>query len=77
MDLIAALSPIVQYVVLPVAAFVWATHVKVQAHRTEIAVINSELKAIKEARDRAETGMMRTIEAIFAKLDSIEAALRK
>lgn len=74
MDLI---DLILRYAVLPVGGFVWALHTKVQLHATEIAVMRSQLDASKDAHDRELRDMKKTIDAIFAKLDSIEAALRK
>ena len=68
---------ILRYAVLPVGGFVWALHTKVQVHATEIAVMRSQLDASKDAHDRELRDMKKTIDAIFAKLDSIEAALRK
>ena len=66
-----------KYVVLPVGAFVWMLHMKLQGHSTDLAVMKAQIDASKEAHDREFKEMRRTIDAIFAKLDSIEAALRK
>lgn len=66
-----------KYVVVPVGAFVWMLHNRQQAHATELAVMRAQIDASKEAHDREFKEMRRTIDAIFAKLDSIEAALRK
>jgi hypothetical protein len=68
---------ILRYAVVPVSGFVWTLHLKVQAHATEIAVMRSQIDAGKDAHDRELRDMKKTIDAIFAKLDSIEAALRK
>lgn len=66
-----------KYVVVPVGAFLWAVHTKVQGHATDLAVMRAQIEASKEAHDREFREMRRTIDAIFTKLDSIEAALRK
>lgn len=66
-----------KYVILPVGGFVWMMHNKLQAQSTEIAVMKTEMAAAKEARNVAEAKMEKTVDAIFAKLDSIEQALRK
>lgn len=66
-----------KYVVLPVGAFVWMLHMKLQGQSTDLAVMKAQIEASKEAHDREFKEMRRTIDAIFAKLDSIEAALRK
>ena len=71
------LDLILKYVVFPVAGFVWLMHNKVQAHSTKLAVMEAQIEAGKEAHDREFREMRRTIDAIFAKLDSIEQALRK
>lgn len=66
-----------RYIVVPVGAFVWVLHNRVQSHATDLAVMKAQIEAGKEAHDREFKEMRRTIDAIFAKLDSIEAALRK
>ena len=66
-----------KYVVVPVGAFVWMLHNRQQSHATELAVMSAKIEAGKEAHDREFKEMRRTIDAIFVKLDSIEAALRK
>lgn len=71
------LNLILQYAVLPVGGFVWSLHMRVQTLHTENAVMKTEMAAAKEARTIAEAKMEKTVDAIFAKLDSIEQALRK
>ena len=71
------LDLILQYAVLPVGGFVWSLHMRVQSLMTESAVMKTEMAAAKEARNLAEAKMEKTVDAIFAKLDSIEQALRK
>lgn len=71
------LDLILQYAVLPVSGFVWSLHMRVQNLTTENAVMKTEMAAAKEARNLAEAKMEKTVDAIFAKLDSIEQALRK
>jgi hypothetical protein len=66
-----------KYVVLPVAGFAWMMHNKLTTHATDLAVLKAQAEAQKTAHDRELKDMKRTVEAIFAKLDSIEAALRK
>lgn len=66
-----------KYVVLPVGAFVWMLHNKQQVHSTELAVLKAQAEGQKDAHDRELKDMKKTVDAIFAKLDSIEAALRK
>jgi F0F1-type ATP synthase membrane subunit b/b' len=66
-----------KYVVLPLGAFVWGMHTKISRHGTDIEVLKAKAEAQKDAHDREFKEMRRTIDAIFSKLDSIEAALRK
>jgi hypothetical protein len=66
-----------KYVILPVGGFVWMMHMKLQTHTTDLAVLKAQSEAQKDAHDRELKDMKKTVDAIFAKLDSIEAALRK
>jgi len=66
-----------KYVVLPLGAFVWGMHTKISRQGTDIEVLKAKAEAQKDAHDREFKEMRRTIDAIFSKLDSIEAALRK
>ena len=76
-DTYKMLSVILQWVVAPVAAFVWVIYQKQQAHGTAIAVLEAEVAASTLAHDREIKEIKETTRAIFAKLDSIEEALRK
>jgi Tfp pilus assembly protein PilN len=71
------LGAVLQFVVAPVAAFVWLIYVKQQTHSTAIAVLQAESLTAKQAHDREIKEIKDTTRAIFAKLDSIEEALRK
>jgi len=71
------LSAIMQWVVAPVAAFVWVIYQKQQIHSTAIAVLQAETTAARQAHDREIKEIRETSRAIMAKLDSIEEALRK
>jgi hypothetical protein len=66
-----------KYVIFPVAGFVWMLHTKLQAHSTKLAVMEAQIEASKQAQDREFRDMRRIVDAIFSKLDGIEAALRK
>jgi hypothetical protein len=68
---------LVQWVVLPVAGFVWLLHKNQQQHQTDIAVLKAVHEANKEAHDREFKEMRESFKAVFAKLDNIEQALRK
>ena len=71
------IDAIVQWVVLPVAAFVWVMYQRQGEHHTDIAVLKAQNEANKVAHDREMKEMKDTIKAIFIKLDTIEQALRK
>lgn len=73
-DMIDAL---VQWVVIPVAGFVWLMYQRQGDHHTDIAVLKAQHEANKAAHDREMKEMKQTIAAIFTKLDNIEQALRK
>ena len=74
---ISFFSSLMQWVVAPVAAFVWFIYQKQQTHSTAIAVLQAETSSSKEAHDREIKEIRETSRAIMAKLDSIEKALRK
>lgn len=71
------LSVIMQWIIAPVAAFVWMIYRKQQDHNTAIAVLQAETAGAKLAHDREIKEIRETSRAIMAKLDSIEEALRK
>ena len=71
------LGAIMQWVVAPVAAFVWVIYQKQQNHATAIAVLQAETTSARLAHDREIKEIRETSRAIMAKLDSIEEALRK
>jgi hypothetical protein len=71
------LSTIMQWVVAPVAAFVWILYQKQQEHSTAIAVLQAESITARTAHDREIKEIRETMRAIMVKLDSIEEALRK
>lgn len=66
-----------KYVVLPVCAFVWMIHTKVNNHHTEIEVLKAQHEATKIAHDREFKEMRENFKRVFEKLDGIEEALRK
>jgi len=71
------LNAVMQWVVLPIAAFVWIIYQRQSDHHTDIAVLKAQQDANKTAHDREMKEMRETVKAIFAKLDNIEQALRK
>ena len=68
---------IMQWIVAPVAAFVWVLYSRVNKHSTDIEVIRATSFAHKEAHDREFKEMRESFKRVFEKLDNIEQALRK
>lgn len=77
MDAIDFLKMLMQWVVVPIAGFVWLMHKTQQDHATKLAVIEAVHEANKEAHDREFKEVRESFKAVFAKLDTIEQALRK
>jgi len=71
------LDAIMKWIVAPVAAFVWLVYQRQQDHSTEIAVLKAQAISNKEAHDREFKQLQDSFKAVFAKLDTIEEALRK
>jgi len=71
------LNSIMQWIIAPVAAFVWIIYQKQQVHTTAIAVLQSQAEISRVAHDREIKEIRESMRAIMLKLDSIEEALRK
>jgi len=71
------LSVVMQWIIAPVAAFVWVLYQRQQNHTTDIAVLKARVDAAKTAHDREIKEIRETTRAIMEKLNSIEEALRK
>jgi len=70
-------NAVMQWIILPIAAFVWIIYQRQGDHHTDIAVLKAQHEANKMSHDREMKEMKETIKAIFVKLDNIEQALRK
>jgi hypothetical protein len=77
MTAIEILNTVMQWVIAPVAAFVWLNYQKIQTHTTEIAVLKANANSLQQAHTSEMEQIRETSRAIMAKLDSIEIALRK
>lgn len=77
MNLFEVARGVIQWVVLPIAGFVWLMYRTQQDHATKLAVLAAVHEANKEAHDREFKEMRDNFKAVFAKLDTIEQALRK
>ena len=71
------LNAMMQWIIMPVAAFVWVIYRQQQKHETAIAVLQTATDTARQAHDREIKEIRETSRAIMAKLDSIEEALRK
>jgi hypothetical protein len=76
-EALRVLNVIMQWIVAPVAAFVWVLYQKQQTHHTDIAVLKAETASAKLSHDREIKEIRETSRAIMDKLSSIEEALRK
>lgn len=71
------INTIMQWIVAPVAAFVFLIYRTQQDHATELAVLSAVHDANKEAYDREFKEMRENFKTVMSKLDNIEQALRK
>lgn len=71
------INTIMQWIIAPVAAFVWLLHNKTQTNTTDIAVIKAQTAATKEAHDREFKEVKESFKTVLEKLDNIEQHLRK
>ena len=71
------LGAIMQWIIAPVAAFVWVIYRQQQTHEAAIAVLQAQTETSRNAHDREIKEIRETSRAIMQKLDSIEEALRK
>lgn len=71
------LNTVMQWIVAPVAGFVYMMHRTQQSHATKLAVLEAVSEANKAAHDREFKEMRDNFKRVFEKLDGIESALRK
>jgi hypothetical protein len=71
------LDTIMQWIVAPVAGFVFLIYRTQQDHATRLAVLSAVHDANKEAYDREFKEMRENFKNVMSKLDNIEQALRK
>ena len=70
-------NTIMQWIIAPVAAFVWLLHNKTQTNVTDIAVLKATQAANKEAHDREYKEVKDNFKTVLEKLDNIEQHMRK
>jgi hypothetical protein len=71
------LNTIMQWIVAPIAGFVFLIYRTQQDHATKLAVLSAVHDANKEAYDREFKEMRENFKTVMTKLDNIEQALRK
>ena len=71
------LNTIMQWIVAPVAGFVFLIYRTQQDHATKLAVLSAVHDANKEAYDKEFKEMRENFKSVMTKLDNIEQALRK
>ena len=71
------INVVMQWIVAPVAGFVWLLHIKTQQNITDIAVIKAQIASTKESSDREFKEVKDSFKAVMEKLDNIEQHLRK
>jgi hypothetical protein len=71
------INSIMQWIVAPIAAFVWLLHSKQQTHSTDIEVLKAQASATTKAHDLEMKNLQILIQKVFDKLDKIEESLRK
>jgi hypothetical protein len=77
MQILDIVNTVLEWVIAPVAGFVWLIYGKQQTHTTDIAVLKAQTETARLAHDREIKEIRETTRAIMSKLDSIEEALRK
>lgn len=77
MDLLNLINSVIQWIVVPVAGWLWMMHRTQQDHSTQLAVLKAVHDATKEAHDREFKEVRESFKRVFEKLDTIELALRK
>jgi hypothetical protein len=77
METIEVVGTIMQWIVAPIAGFVFWMYRTQQDHSTKLAVLAAVHEANKEAHDREFKEMRENFKTVMSKLDNIEQALRK
>lgn len=71
------INSLLQWIVAPIAAFVWVIYKVQHNHETKLAVLSSKVDSIQKAHERDIEEIRETSKAIMLKLNSIEEALRR
>ena len=77
MSLLDIARLLLQFTVVPIAAFIWMHYKTTQRHETTIAVMRSEYSLTKENHDRELKEIKDLFTTIFKKLDEIQRDMRR
>jgi hypothetical protein len=68
---------LLQFAIVPIAAFMWMHYKMTQGHATEIAVMKVEHTLVKENHDREFKEVKQGFSDVLKKLDEIQKEIRK
>ena len=68
---------LLQFAVLPLAAFMWAHYTMTQTHDRDIAVMKSEHALVKENHDREFKDVKDSLKNVLQKLDEIQKSVSR
>jgi hypothetical protein len=68
---------LLQFAVLPLAAFMWAHYTMTQTHDRDIAVMKSEHALVKENHDREFKDVKDSLKNVLQKLDEIQKSVNR
>ena len=77
MDFMELVQILLQFAVLPLAAFMWGHYTTTQRHDREIAVIKSEHALVKEHHDREFKDVKESLKNVLDKLDAIQKSVSR
>ena len=63
------IEAILQWIVMPITAFVWLIFMRQQDHTTQIAVIKTETEIVRQSHDREMRDIKGKLDKIVEKLD--------
>ena len=63
------IEAILQWIVMPITAFVWLIFMRQQDHTTQIAVIKTETEIVRQSHDRGMRDIKGKLDKILEKLD--------
>lgn len=77
MNFMELVQLLLQFAVLPLAAFMWAHYSMTQTHDRDIAVMKSEHALVKENHDREFKDVKDSLKNVLQKLDEIQKSVSR